>query len=143
MISKRENYNYLLDNLREVTEEYYTKKDINEEVYSTSIVMFSQLYCLAYRYKNGIVGQVSNDKKNEFAYYALNDYNTFNSFINNCVNEYRMYNELGTGKVLYVPYQELADFFFSDNYYKSVLTNYLRSELEELITIDEEKKNSK
>ena len=143
MISKKNNYNYLLDSLRDMTIDYYIKRDNNLEVFANSTIMFSSIYCLAYRNMHGVVGEMDNKKKQEYTYYALNDYGTFNSFINNCVNEYRMYNDIGTGNVLYIPYQELADFFFNDVYYKSILKNYVITQLEDIINYNNEISNSK
>ena len=46
---------------------------------------------------------------------AFTDYVAFNSFMNNALNEYAIYGDIGTGNILYFPYQNIADYIFNDD----------------------------
>ena len=63
---------------------------------------------------------------------ALASYGLFNYFLNTCVGEYRIFDDIGTGKVTYIPYQPIADYFFSDPMKKEVLMTFLKNELKDV-----------
>ena len=100
--------------------------------------VFSYLYCLAYKkmiISNGL-------KNNDSSILALTDYNTFNSFMNICLNEYQIYSDICTGKVLYFPYQDLAAFILEDIIHKNLLFDYLNCELPNIFKKEKTKKKT-
>lgn len=147
MVLRREDYSYLLDNLRDIAYNYYLYyngdiigKDgkVKTDERLKTCVKFYMLYCLAY--KNMMDMQENNPNKyidRETIIRALASYDMFNYFINTCVGEYCIYDEIGTGMVTYNPYQPLADFFFEDESRKESLMNYLNSELANVFNNDE------
>ena len=142
MVKERHDYSLLLDILRYAHDNYKFTKDgsvINnygkEEKNSKLItnVKFSYLYCLAY--KKMIINNDSN-------ILALTDYSTFNSFMNICLNEYKIYSDIGTGNILYFPYQDLAAFIFEDISRKKLLFDYLNWELSYIVKNENYKKKT-
>ena len=139
MISKKEDYSYLLDDLGEVSNNYsWNNKgevvDLNNVVCEDSEIelkiRFFTLYSLAYRYNDSEEENTLPEMTNAYKERILSSYNIFNYFINTCLCEYRIYNDLGTGKVMYYPYQKIADFFFGTKELKSLVLDYLKSEIE-------------
>lgn len=108
MISLNKDYSYLLDKIREEVNRNPLNVRLDDNEYGLYYT-FAYNYFYAYIYllekRNIPVGDNIRDV-------IFSDYNTFNSFINNCVKEYEMFDEIGTGKVTYFPYQELADFLY-------------------------------
>ena len=147
MINKKNDYSDLLDVLKYAYENYKFTKDgsvINsygkEEKNNKLIinVKFSYLYCLAYKkmiISNGL-------KNNDSSILALTDYNTFNSFMNIFLNEYQIYSDICTGKVLYFPYQDLAAFILEDIIHKNLLFDYLNCELPNIFKKEKTKKKT-
>ena len=142
MVKKRYDYSLLLDSLRNIFDNYgmtihgeVVNKN-GDSVRNNQIIanmQFGVLYTLAYK-------QMMIDRKNEIKFvdsnvWALTDYNIFNSFMNNCLNEYSIYSDIGTGNVLYVPYQEIAKFIFENEFRKNVLVTFLNSEKENISNI--------
>ncbi len=145
MVSKRCDYSYLLDELRSISNEYHLNvngKVVNnngEEKDDSRLIAnikFYIVYCMAYRFADSVYNE---NKENNSINRALTNYGMFNSFVNNCLGEYRIYGDIGTGNVKYVPYQALADFFFENNVRKDLLKDYLNCELENILS----DKNSK
>lgn len=146
MVSKKEDYSYLLDELREVSKYYYWDKigrivDIDgNEQFDDDIVIktdFYTEYCFAYKAMDEYNETVKTKINREFIDRALTSYGAFNYFINTCIAEYRVYSDIGTGKVSYIPYQVLADYFFQNEAIKETLMEYLKHVLD--YVFDEEK----
>lgn len=139
MVAKKEDYSYLLDDLRNISEEYHwdaigriVDKEGKEQDddYIVNKTDFYMYYTYAYRaldYDKDSNKAVKVDRA--YIERALTSYGAFNYFINTCVGEYRIYGEIGTGNVTYVPYQPLADYFFNDEGNKEILLDYLYQEL--------------
>ena len=58
---------------------------------------------------------------------AFTDYLAFNSLMNNCLNEYAIYSDIGTGNILYFPYQSIANYIFDDDR-KKILIDFWNCE---------------
>ena len=130
MISQREDFGYLLDRLKEIANINYFEVDDNE-IDSESILTYSrfyQYYVYAYAYMLRVRNKKDSLINHDMVDRALSNYGIFNYFINTCIGEYKMYDDIGTGKVIYAPYQPLADFFFESEEKKEILMNYLRKE---------------
>ena len=151
MIGTRGNFDSLLDMLRDFSYNLYVNKmgivvdiegeEVNNERYIT-LTQFYSLYCLAYkdldeRKENKPIKKI--DRK--FVDRALSSYGTFNYFINTLIGEYRIYDDIGTGKVTYEPYQPIADFFFNNMAKKEILMTFLKNEIKNVF--DEEKTNKR
>ena len=131
MISNRQNYSYLLDNLKEIANTNYYNLD-NDEIDSESIIIYSkfyQYYVYAYAYMLRVRDKKVSLFNRDMVDRALSNYGVFNYFINTCIGEYSIYDDIGTGKIVYAPYQPIADFFFENEDRKEVLMNYLKKEL--------------
>ena len=105
---------------------------VNDDHIITNTTFYS-LYCMAYK----SFDEVKNNKQVEvidraFVDRALSTYGLFNYFLNTCVGEYRIFDEIGTGNVTYEPYQPIADYFFSDPMKKEVLMSFLKNELKDV-----------
>ena len=139
MISKRCDYSLLLDNLKIIVDNYSYDSigqiiDKNGKVYDDERIatdlMFYYQYAMAFNRldsEDEVDDTICNDKK--FANCVLTSYGIFNSFINNCAAEFRIFEDIGTGKITYAPYQQLADFFFENEIRKGILMDYLTCEL--------------
>lgn len=139
----RGDYGFLLDNLKNIHENYSLNIDgkvlnKNGEIVEDKQIIINAKFCTLYyiAYKNVAevldgyhIDNISDGLINR----ALGDYETFNSFINNCICEYRMYKYIGSGNILYFPRQELADCFFQNINTRKVLTDYLNCELQRII----------
>lgn len=150
MISKRNDYSFLLDDLKETAEKYYVNDygrvvDIDDKLVDDERIIlntkFYTLYCMAYKH---LVEAIDNypidDAMDEgFVKRALSDDNVFNSFINNCVSEYKIYNSVGTGYIMYFPYNLVSDFFFENMIRTRLLTQYLNNELADFLNNDKVK----
>ena len=138
MVSRKEDYSYLLDDLREISQEYHwdvvgrvvdnNGVEQNDEVIITK-TDFYMGYCFAYRAFEQSKDNTPIKVDRAFIERALSSYGAFNYLINTCLGEYRVYNTVGTGKVSYVPYQALADHIFNYDLLKDSLINYLKQEL--------------
>lgn len=144
-MTKREDYSSLLNTLKEISTINYYALDNNELEDEELIInsLFCKYYCFAYAHMIGVrdnrdcpINRASIDQ-------ALSNYDVFNYFLNTCVDEYMLYDDIGTGKVVYVPYQPLADYFFSNPFRKEVLVNYVKNELLEKYNNEETKKRVK
>ena len=148
MISKKVDCSSLLDELRDISYNYYmnTKGEVidkdgnvQDDEHINIKTKFYILYCMAYKALDEMNKQESLSKiDRQFIDRALTTYGMFDYFINVCIAEYRIYDEIGTGIVTYLPYKPLADFFFENNARKMILFNYLKSEI---LSLEEE--NSK
>ena len=123
MVKERYNYSLLLDILRYAHDNYQINKEgniindynvVEQNNCAIATVRFSYLYSLAYK----SIGAMEN---------TFIDYKTFNSFINICLNEYKIYSDIGTGKVLYFPCQGIADYIFMNDQYRNMLIDYLEN----------------
>ena len=153
MISKKEDYSYLLDDLRSISYNYYLNYNgdiinkngkIEKDDRIKLCVDFYALYCMAYKKMNDI--KEKSPKKNidrETIIRALASYEIFNYLINICIAEYRLYGDIGTGIVSYIPYEPLFDFFFEDNCRKETLVKYLNNELDNVLNDENTKKRVK
>ena len=150
MISKRNDYSFLLDDLKATAEKYYVNNygrvvDIDDKLVNDETIIlntkFYTLYCMAYKNLAEAIDNypIDNAMNEEFIKRALSDIDVFNSFINNCVSEYNMYNSVGTGYIMYFPYGLLSDFFFKNMIRTRILTQYLNNELANFLNKDEEK----
>ena len=148
MISKKVDCSSLLDELRDISNNYYMNNNgeiinkdgeiVNDEEIISKTKLYI-LYCMAYK-----VIDEANKKESikvidkAFITRALTSYGMFNYFINVCLGEYRIYDDIGTGMVSYVPYQPLADFFFENDFRKEILLDYLKKKLD---VKEDQKKN--
>ena len=139
MISKKGDYSYLLDELKEFYNNYQLTMDdkifdLNGEEQTdyeiTTKLRFARTYCLAYAVVDTIDTKEIPKKSKEYIERVFGSYGMFNYFINTCLGEYRIYEDIGTGKVNYYPYQLLADFFFGLDLMKNILIDYLKIEFE-------------
>ena len=131
MITKNEDYTYLLTKLREIANTKYFELDRDEIDNDTFVTysMFCQYYCYAYA---NLLKMRDNKEyliDRNLVDQALTSYQIFNYFINLCTHEYMIYDDIGTGNITYMPYQPLADFFFENKDKKEILMRYLRKEL--------------
>ena len=138
MISRRENYSYLLDKLRNIYDNLNNGSREKKDERIIASMNFCYLYCLAYKALKTNNTDTFDKKKNYYEL-ALSDYNTFNSFVNNCVKEYKLYSDVGTGEMVYIPYQILADSFFENDTSKAILMDYLNIELSDVINEEKNK----
>lgn len=153
MVSRRNDYSYLLNNLNLMAENYHINDNglvvnlNNEEEKDGYVILNTQfytLYCMAYKRFIEVVENVNIDYFNKgIIDRALSDYRTFNSFINNCICEYLMYDKIGTGYISYFPFKPLADFIMENSENKKVLTDYIICELEKLAKLEQEKERVK
>ena len=153
MTFKKQDCGYLLDDLREASYKYYVNNngeilDINGEIQNDERVIrnvkFYILYCMAYKNMDDMnKTKTSNVIEKELINRALASYGMFNYLINICIAEYRLYDEIGTGKITYAPYQKVADFFFENETRKAFLVDYLASNFEEICEIENAKKRVK
>ncbi len=153
MSFKKQDYSYLLDNLRDLSRVY--SLDLTGEVINKdgqvennervkNSLKFDILYCMAYRKMDTYREKnPSNTFDRQTVDRALASYGMFTYFINTCVGEYGIYDDIGTGEVTYIPYQPLADFFFEDETRKEILMNYLRDELKNVFENESDKKRVK
>lgn len=146
MISKKEDYSYLLDELRSTSYRYYwdtigrvVNKD-REEQTDESIISstdFYMTYCIAYLMMEKKDNNVEIKIDRAFMDRALTSYGAFNYLINTIISEYRVYGDIGTGKVSYIPYQQMADYLFLNEDIKTIVMEYLKNKLNYIF--DEEK----
>ena len=166
MKNERYDFSYLLDNLKNTFNNFrmgidhvlytisyknnkmdkddtgYNKNgEIDNSIENINGIRFSLLYCLAYRtlYTMDSIDPI--DNMNE--YYinkALNDYVVFNSFMNNCVGEYNVYGDIGTGNIIYAPYESLASYIFSSPSRKMTFMKFLTGEQKSLDNENSSKK---
>ncbi len=147
MISKRNDFSHILDDLFIASQNYNLNSDgvvvnhDNQEIKDDSVIYNTKmytLYCMAYKEVAELRdGCPIKNINNDFIKRVLTDYDTFNSFVNNCIVEFNMYNGVGTGNISYFPNDALAKYFFSDinrtmfldNYLCVVLKDYLNNEL--------------
>ena len=144
MVKEKYDYSLLLDSLRNIFSNYNLTiygEVVNrngDRVRNNQIIAntrFGVLYGLAYR--KLIVSQDDSTKDKLQSIWALTDYSIFNSFMNNCLNEYSIYGDVGTGNILYVPYQELATYIFDNKFKKDILIAFLNNEKENIRYIQE------
>ena len=109
MISKREDYSYLLDTtITDICSSYYLKDgevidDYDNEPVSDkriiNIAKFFSYYCMAYEKFEKKKDNNQSLPDSTLVIRALGSYGIFNSLINNCLGEYRVYGDIGTGNV--------------------------------------------
>ena len=154
MISKRQDYSYLLDELRNISHQYSLNFDygiidkngeIQHDEHITTKFKFYMIYCLAYKKMDETKEKKSKECviDKETIDRALASYGMFNYLVNTCIAEYRIYDDIGTGKVSYIPYEPLANFFFENDYRREVLINYLNNELDYVFSDENGKKRVK
>ena len=138
MNSKREDYSYLLDELSSIVYGYRCKEgvlvDENDEPVSDDINKkdaFYLLYNHAYTYADTYATEdtVGDDYE---PFFVLKSYDEFNFLINTMLREYQVFNDVGTGKVSYYPYEKMAEYLFSGEEYefndtKKTIINYLET----------------
>ena len=145
MYPKTHDYSFLLDDLRIAYNNYYLNQDDtlvdnnNKKIEDRKLAInlkFSLLYCLCFKK----LYEIHKDKTvnpNEYIFQALTNYHIFNSFMNICIREYQMYGDVGTGKVVYYPYEQIIHFFTIDYEKKNMLKAYLNSEMDNIINIQQ------
>ncbi len=148
MYPKTHDYSNLLDELKSAYFNYFLDSDgilynnnyeeTNDEK-AKAEVMFSMIYWLFFEKMYELKKGKENVSPNECIHLAFNDYNIFNSFMNICILEYQMYDDIGTGNTIYYPYEQMADFFFNEPGNKKVLKHYLDIVMEDIIKIQEGK----
>ncbi len=151
MITRRSNYNTLLDNLKKISENYHVNEEgiicnkNNEEETNERILAgfnFMILYRMAYYATKQIAHDGSIDEK-LYNNLVFMDYSTFNSFINNCVNECNMYNDIGGDEFSYIPYQELASYMLDNEDYKKIVVDYLKSVFKDTLSFEKGRRLSR
>ena len=118
--------NYQLDLIGDVFDNE-NKIQTDENICLKTSMYFA--YCNAYKYYIYEMERPLKADDNAIYTRALYDYGIFNSFISNCVIEYRMYNHIGTGKISYYPYYDIADFFFKEFSKVKILEEYIKNKL--------------
>ena len=147
MISQREDYSYLLDELSKISgmyRLYYGKiVDLNGEEFKDETIKdkveFYILYSYAYQKNDGHWG-INEDVFDGDYYQAmiLCSYNMFNYLINIFLKEYQVYGDIGTGNISYFPYEKAANYLLGiaeaeENMHstsevsKEITINYLNS----------------
>ncbi len=143
----RGDYSYLLDNLKQVASHYYFNNEglivsydgrVEKDFRIVINAEFYNLYRRAYKelMEKGCDCKISENNR-DLVNHMLMDYDKFNYFINTCIGEYQLYNDIGTGKVSYIPYQSLADFFFKNDVKKGILKTYLKVELKDTLEMNQ------
>ena len=133
---KAEKYDYseLLEKLRKIYHSYYLQNglvyknsDYQEENDECIIanVRFVNLYCIAYIMFDDSVNTTEK---------ALTDKGVFNIFINTCLNEYKIYEEIATGNMQYIP-SKLAKYIFYNAERREIVRDYLMSEKDNIARI--------
>ena len=116
---KREDYSYLLDELSDIVYGYRYKYgvlvDKNDEPVSDDInkkngfyLLYNHAYCFA-----DDTNTESTVREDYEPFFILKSYDMFNFLINTMLMEYQVYNDVGTGKVNYFPYEKMAEYLFS------------------------------
>ena len=138
---KRINYNYLLDKIKKECDSHHVNEqgvvlDLNGEEETNERVIanvnFGNLYHMAYNATKKIAHNGTINSMEMYQKLAYYDYSTFNSFINNCINECRVYNDIGGGEFFYIPYQELANYMLNNEETKNIVIEYLKCEFKDL-----------
>ncbi len=135
-----------------INEEYYLLDELSKIVYSTRFdgygklvdqngnpvsdeidlkydfyLIYNHAYCFA---DDGLTEAIVGDDYEPF--FILKSYEMFNFLIKQMIEEYKMYNDIGTGNVSYHPYEKMAEYLFSETKYefvntKEVIINYLKT----------------
>lgn len=149
----KKDYSYLLDNLYLISGNYYLNSE--GKIVSKSgrietdprMIINAEFYILYRKAYRSLIEEGSNysikDNNINLVEHMSADYNRFNYFINLCISEYNMYDDIGTGKVNYFPCQPLADFFFKNDVKKGILRAYLNSELKADLNKEQDKRRVK
>lgn len=120
MVSRVEDYGYLLNELKELVLANPLKTNLSEEEFVIKSV-FAINYFHAYLYMLNKRGKQIN--ANTIKRDVFSDYQTFNSLMNNFAKEKEMYDDIGTGEMIYFPNHELVEYFFNER--MNALKNYL------------------
>ena len=147
MVFEVKDYSFLLDNLKRISENYSIDGsgnivnkdgDIETNEYIIINTKFYNLYCMAYKDLAEVLDNYPIETIDRaFINRALSDYHTFNRFINNCIVEYKMYDDLGTQKISYTPNSVLSRGCFRN---KWVVYDYLKCELSEIFNNEDNKR---
>ena len=147
MISRKEDYSYLLNELGKYSNNFKlldgkivdnNGKEFEDESIVTKI-KFYLLYANAYKYNDD--NSFRDEDILDGDYYQgliLCSYDMFNYLINVFIKEYQVYGDIGTGNVIYYPYQKMADYligknFVGDHYYfqpeqaKETVIDYIKT----------------
>ena len=125
MYPKRDNYNYLLDELGSIVYGYRYKdgrrvdkegNPVSDEINikDSFYLLYNHAYC--YADDPSVELTVGDDYE---PFYILKSYDEFNFLINTMLMEYRVFNDVGTGKVSYFPYEKMAEYLFSEEKYEN------------------------
>ena len=83
----------------------------------------------------------------DYVFQALTNTSIFSSFMDICIREYQMYGDIGNGKTMYYPHEQMANFLFINYENKNIIKAYLDIEMDNIINIqkglDETKKLTK
>ncbi len=148
MNPKINDYSVLLNDLRFAynnffIDEYGIVSDNDNKEYRdqrlATTLRFSLLYCSCIKNLYDIKYGTNRIGPNDYIFQALTNIYIFNSFMNICILEYQMYDDIGTGKAIYYPCEQMADFFFNNPNNKTILKAYLDSEMDNIIQIQEGK----
>ena len=142
MKKERFDCSFLLNNLRYAYFNYDVNKDSKgRNSFLANNYKFSIVYCLAYRtlYRMDSIDPADN-MDNYYIAKALSDYGIFNSFMNNCINEYNIYGDVGTGKISYAPYESLALYIFNSPTRKKTFMDFIIGDNKSLDNEDSPKK---
>lgn len=93
---------------------------------------FYILYCLAYKALDEATKMEEVEMNQNLIDRALGNYSLFNYLINVAIAEYQIYDEIGTGILTYLPYEQAAAFFFEDEGRRKVFSDYVIFEIMEL-----------
>ena len=148
MISRKEDFSYLLDELNNISSQFYFKNgeivDLNGEIIKdNSIINKIQFYLLySYAFQNNDTDNfcANKDIMDHDLYQAtiLGSYDMFNCVINTFLKEYQLYGDIGTKNIVYFPYEKVFKFLLgidNDRYEfstspKTIVANYLNTVFE-------------
>ena len=141
-MNKREDYTYLMYNLSKAYSNCRYVDNVLVDLEGNPVdedtktkIEFLQIYLRGFRATDPNGEDTEYTMGADYPLLVLCSYDMFNFFINTCISEYCVYGDVGTGKVLYFPYQPVADAFFHNNEFenaKEILMNYLRTELKSI-----------
>lgn len=135
MISINKDYSYLLDDLKRIIKLRQSKRIVNDD--DKIKYSFAINYLYAYQY---MLDTRNMEGNNSITSEPFSDYKTFNSFINECIKEYSIYDEFCTGKKMYFPNHEIAEYML---YYQHIVYEYLKLVLGDQIEFNDTKRRVK
>ncbi len=111
----------------------------DEKIITNTKFLF--LYCLAYKNRMELIsGEPINAINEEYFKKVLSDYKAFGLFMNICVNEYHVYDDVGTGNTIYFPFDAFISCFLRNEASKKILVDYIDHEIDNVSYLENGKK---